>query len=223
MRILLCEDEIEQSNALVKILRHNNFSVDAVYDGEEAFDYIETQNYDAVIMDVMMPKLDGLSLLKKVRNRGFLVPVIMLTAKSEIDDKVLGLDIGANDYLTKPFDTKELMARLRAITRGATDTSSSLLSVGDVFLDRKTFELYTEHYSIILTGKEFQIMEMLMINSSQVISTDRFMEKIWGYESEAEKNVVWVNISCLRKKISKIGSKQKIKAIRNRGYLLEDK
>ncbi len=221
MRLLLCEDEKELSNALVKILKHFNYSVDAVYDGEEALDYLEAENYDAVILDIMMPKLDGIEVLKRTRAKGNLIPIIMLTAKSTVDDKVTGLDFGANDYLTKPFETKELLARIRAITRMSTDSGSSVLSVGNLSLNQKTFELSGESGSVKLVGKEFQMMEMLMINDGHVISAERFMEKIWGYDSEAEINVVWVYVSNLRKKLTSIGSDIKIKAIRNMGYSLE--
>ncbi len=221
MRILLCEDEKQLSNALVKILSHYNYSVDAVYDGKEALMFLEAENYDAVILDIMMPKIDGLTVLKEVRKKGNLIPIIMLTAKSQIDDKVTGLDLGANDYLTKPFETKELLARLRAMTRTVSNSSSSILTVGDVNLNRKTFELYTDKNSFKLAGKEFQMMEMLMINKGHVIATERFMEKIWGYDSDAEINVVWVYISYLRKKLTLLETDVKIKATRNTGYSLE--
>ncbi len=221
MRILLCEDEKELSNALVKILKHYNYSVDAVYDGEEALMFLDAENYDAVILDIMMPKVDGLTVLKKVREKGNLIPIIMLTAKSQVDDKVTGLDLGANDYLAKPFDTKELLARLRAMTRTVSDSSSSVLTVGDVNLNRKTFELYTDKNSFKLASKEFQMMEMLMINKGHIIPTERFMEKIWGYDSDAEINVVWVYISYLRKKLALLETDVKIKATRNTGYSLE--
>ncbi len=222
MRLLLCEDEVQLSNALVKILKHYNYSVDAVFDGEEAIEYINSCNYDAVILDIMMPKVDGLSVLKNIRQSGNTVPVIMLTAKSQVDDKVIGLDIGANDYLTKPFETKELLARIRAMTRTVSDSVSSILTAGNLKLNRKTFELYTESDSTKLAGKEYQMMELLMINKGQVIATERFMEKVWGYESEAEINVVWVNISNLRKKLTAINANVKIKATRNTGYSLEE-
>ncbi len=221
MRLLLCEDEKELSNALVKILKHYNYSVDAVFDGEEALAYLDAENYDAVILDIMMPKVDGLTVLKTVREKGNLIPIIMLTAKSQVDDKVIGLDFGANDYLAKPFDTKELLARLRAITRSASGSSSSVLTVGDVNLNRKTFELYTDKANFKLASKEFQMMEMLMMNKGHIIPTERFLEKIWGYDSESEINVVWVYISYLRKKLTVLESDVKIKATRNTGYSLE--
>ncbi len=222
MRLLLCEDEIQLSNALVKILKHYNYSVDAVFDGEDAIEYINSGNYDAVILDIMMPKIDGLTVLKNIRQGGNNVPIIMLTAKSQVDDKVTGLDFGANDYLTKPFETKELLARIRAITRSVSDSVSSILMAGNLNLNRKTFELYTESSNVKLVGKEYQMMELLMINKGQVIKTERFMEKVWGYDSDAEINVVWVNISNLRKKLTALNANVKIKATRNTGYSLEE-
>ncbi len=222
MRLLLCEDEIQLSNALVKILKHYNYSVDAVFDGEEALAYINSGNYDAVILDIMMPKIDGLTVLKSIRESKNTVPVIMLTAKSQIDDKVTGLDLGANDYLTKPFETKELLARIRAMTRIVSESATAILMAGNLKLNRKTFELYTQNSSIKLAGKEYQMMELLMINKGQVIATERFMEKVWGYDSDAEINVVWVNISNLRKKLTALNADVKIKATRNTGYSLEE-
>ncbi len=219
MRLLLCEDERELSAALVKILKHYHYSIDAVYDGQEALDYLDAENYDAVILDLMMPKVDGLTVLKTIREQGNQIPVLVLSAKSTTDDKVTGLDYGANDYLIKPFETKELLARLRAITRTAVGTPSSVLTFEDVNLDRKTFEFYTEKNSFKLGGKEFQIMEMLMMN--KVIPTEKFMEKIWGYDSDAEINVVWVYISYLRQKLRLLGTEIKIETMSNIGYSLE--
>ncbi|MCH5300732.1 MAG: response regulator transcription factor [Ruminococcus sp.] len=202
MRLLLAEDEKELSNALVTIFKHNNYSVDAVYNGQDALDYLETDLYDGVILDIMMPKVDGITVLKRIRAKGNNVPVLLLTAKSEIEDRVTGLDSGADDYLTKPFATKELLARVRAITRRQTDATNAVLSVGNISLNRLTFELSGEKDKFKLTNKEFQMLEMLMINPGQVISTERFMDKIWGYDSDAEMNVVWVYISYLRKKLN---------------------
>ncbi|WP_027399017.1 response regulator transcription factor [Anaerovorax odorimutans] len=223
MRLLLCEDEIELSNALVAILKHNNYSVDAVYDGQEALEYLEAENYDGVILDIMMPKVDGITVLKTIRKKGNNIPVILLTAKSEINDKVLGLDCGADDYLTKPFATKELLARIRSMTRRQTEITNTVLSFANITLDRANFELKSDKGSFRLANKEFQMLEMLMTNPKQLISTERFMEKIWGYDSEAEINVVWVYISYLRKKLSAISDKVQIKATRNMGYSLEEK
>lgn len=220
MRILLCEDERDLSDALSAILKHNNYSVDQVYDGLEALDYLEASNYDVVILDIMMPKLDGVEVLRRLRASGSDIPVIMLTAKSQIEDKILGLDSGADDYLTKPFDSSELVARLRAITRRVSTALQSVLTLGNTNLDTASFVLSTENGSVTLTNKEFQIMEYFILNSGNVISADSFMEKIWGYDSDTEINVVWVYISYLRKKLSSLGSNLKIKVSRNIGYSL---
>ncbi|MBS6194861.1 MAG: response regulator transcription factor [Clostridiales bacterium] len=222
MRLLLAEDEKALSKALVAILERNNYSVDAVYDGQSALDYLEMDNYDAVILDIMMPKADGLTVLRKVRKKGNLIPILLLTAKSEVDDKVEGLDAGANDYLAKPFHSKELLARIRAITRTQTAQTNSKLTMGNVTLDRATFELSTSAGSFRLANKEFQMLELLMCNPRQLISSERFLEKIWGYDSEAEINVVWVYISYLRKKLAALHADIQIKATRNAGYSMED-
>jgi len=220
MKILLAEDERSLARALVKILEKNNYTAEAVYNGEDAISYLETGDYDAAILDIMMPKMDGISVLKKVREKGISIPILMLTAKSEVDDKVLGLDSGANDYLTKPFDTKELLARIRAMTRGYHITDNKL-SFGNIKLDRATFELSSPTGSFRLANKEFQMMEMLMQNPQNLISTERFMDKIWGFDSDAEINVVWVYISYLRKKLSALNANVQIRAARNAGYSLE--
>lgn len=222
MRLLLCEDEKELSDALVMILKHNQYSVDAVYNGQEALDFLEAENYDGVILDIMMPKVDGIGVLKTLRAKGSTIPVLMLTAKSEIDDKVLGLDCGADDYLTKPFVAKELLARVRAVTRRQTPEKTTKLQFGNLILDRATFELASQAGSFRLANKEFQMLEMLMANPRQAISAERFMEKIWGYDCEAEINVVWVYISYLRKKLSALNATVAIKVMRNVGYSLEE-
>jgi DNA-binding response OmpR family regulator len=221
MRILLAEDERSLSKAIVALLEKNNYSVDAVYDGDDALSYIEAGNYDAVIMDIMMPKRDGISALKEMRAKGYNVPVLILSAKAEVDDKVLGLDSGANDYLTKPFSVKELLARIRAMTRRGDGQMDSTLKFGNLTLNLATYELTTQSGSFKLANKEFQMMDMLMRNPTHLISTERFMEKIWGYDSEAEINVVWVYISYLRKKLTNLGADVEIKAHRNSGYSLE--
>lgn len=221
MRILLCEDEKELSKVIVSLLKHYNYSVDAVFNGEEALYYLQDNNYDAVIMDVMIPKINGIEVVKKLRAIGNTIPVIMLTAKSTLDDKVLGLDSGANDYLTKPFEIKELLARLRAITRTQISSKSSILSIGDLTLNQANYELKSKSESFILSGKEYQIAEMLMINKSNLISTESFLTKIWGFDSDSDIGVVWVYISSLRKKLKKLNSNVSIKSIRNSGYCLE--
>ncbi|MBP3815352.1 MAG: response regulator transcription factor [Firmicutes bacterium] len=223
MRILLAEDEKMLSEAIVAILTHNNFSVDAVYDGEDAIDYLLTGEYDGAILDIMMPKKDGITVLKELRAAGFSTPVLMLTAKSQLEDKIEGLDSGADDYLTKPFAKEELVARVRAITRRQPEFKDTNLSFGDMSLRRGDLSLVGPKGEVRLANKEFQILELLMVNPGQVISTERFMEKVWGYDSDAEINVVWVNISGLRKKISDIGADVQIKAARGVGYLLEKK
>lgn len=221
MRLLLAEDEYSLTRALVKILEKNNYTVEAVYNGEDALAYLEAGDYDAVILDIMMPKMDGLTVLKKLRKRGSRIPVLMLTAKAEVDDKVLGLDSGANDYLTKPFDTRELLARLRAMTRNQNVTDTKLV-FGNISLDRATFELSSPTDSYRLANREFQMMEMLMRNPRHLISTERFLEKIWNLNSDSGINVVWVYISYLRKKLAALQANIQIRATRNAGYSLEE-
>lgn len=222
MRLLLAEDEKELSNALVAILRHNNYSVDAVFNGEDALAYLEADNYDGAILDIMMPKVDGITALKTARAKGSHIPVLLLTAKSEIDDKVMGLDAGADDYLTKPFAAQELLARIRAMTRRQNDITDNILKAGNIELNRSTCELSSQSGSYRLANKEFQMLEMLMSNKGQLIPTERFMEKIWGYDSSSEISVVWVYISYLRKKLAALNATVSIKAARNMGYSLEE-
>lgn len=223
MRLLLAEDEKELSHALVTVLKHNNYSVDAVFNGQDALDYLETGVYDGAILDIMMPKMDGISVLRTIRSKGNSVPVLLLTAKSEIDDRVNGLDSGADDYLTKPFSMKELLARIRAITRRQTESCDSVLSFGNITLNRSSYVLSVNSDSLKLSGKEFQMLEMLLINPGQIISVDTFMDKIWGFDSDAELNVVWVYISYLRKKLTELNANVSIKATRGVGYSLEVK
>lgn len=222
MRLLLAEDERSLSRALKAILEKNNYSVDAVYDGREALDYIETGNYDGIILDIMMPEIDGITVLRTIRRQGCKTPVLMLTAKVETDDKVLGLDSGANDYMTKPFETKELLARIRAMTRNLSEHADSRHQAGNVTLDCASYELTGPKGSYKLANKEFQVMEMLMRNPKKLIPTEHFMDRVWGYESDAELSVVWVYISYLRKKLTAIGADIQIKAQRNAGYCLEE-
>lgn len=221
MRILLAEDERSLARAIVKIFEKNNYSADAVHNGEDALMYLEGGNYDVVVLDVMMPKMDGITALKKLRASGNQIPVLMLTAKAEIDDKVLGLDSGANYYLTKPFNTKELLATIRAITRTQAEVDTKL-SVGNITLDRSTFELASPHGSFRLANKEFQMMEIFMSNPHHIISAERFMERIWDFETDAEINVVWVYVSYLRKKLAALHANISIKSSRNAGYYLEE-
>lgn len=221
MRLLLAEDEKSLSHALVTILEKSHYSVDAVYDGQEALEYLESEAYDGLILDIMMPKVDGLTVLKTIRKQGNKIPVLILSAKSEIEDKVDGLDAGANDYLAKPFDARELLARIRVITRVNTESNDSLIRFGHVTLNRKTYVLKGEKAEFKLANKEFQMMELLMANPHQVLSTYRIFEKIWGYESDTEINIVWVYIAYLRKKLVKMHADIEIKAHRNVGYSVE--
>lgn len=220
MRILLAEDEVSLSRALVAILTGNNYSVDAVYDGDEAESYIMSGDYDCAILDVMMPGQDGFEVLRKIRAKGSSIPVMMLTAKSQIDDKVEGLDLGANDYLTKPFDSKELLARLRAITRNS-NSSDNILRYGNITLNRNNFELSSETDSVTLASKEYQILEYLMLNPGILISSERFMDKIWGLDYDGDNSILFTNFSYIRRKLNKIGANVRIKATRNAGYTLE--
>ena len=222
MRILLAEDEISLAKAIVKIFEKNNYSADAVHNGKDALEYLEIGNYDVAVLDIMMPEMDGITVLKTIRAKGNNIPVLLLTAKSEVEDKVLGLDSGANYYLTKPFASKELLATIRAITRSPSSNDSKI-NLGNISLDRASYELSSPTGSYRLANKEFQMMELLMSNPGHLISVEKFMEKIWGYDSEAEINVVWVYISYLRKKLKALDANLNIKASRNAGYLLEER
>ena len=223
MRILLAEDEISMSRALCAILTKNNYSVDAVFDGEEALSYIMTGDYDCAILDVMMPKMDGFEVLRRARAGKMDIPVMMLTARSQVDDKVEGLDLGANDYLTKPFESKELLARIRAMTRTLAGTSDNDLKFGDLTLNLKSYELKGSLGEVRLAAKEYQIMEYFMSNPGILISTERLLDKVWGLDFDGDISIVWTNLSYLRKKLEKIGSNVVIKAYRNAGYKLEIK
>ncbi|MBQ7597279.1 MAG: response regulator transcription factor [Clostridia bacterium] len=222
MRLLLAEDERELSKALCAILKHNNYSVDAVFDGQDALDYGMDENYDGIILDLMMPKKNGLEVLEALRKAGVSTPVLILTAKSQIEDKITGLDKGADDYLTKPFATGELLARIRAMTRRKSEFTPNVMTFGNLSLNRETFELSSPTGTVRLGNKEFQMLEMLMDNPGRLISTEQFMERIWGYETEAEINVVWVYISYIRKKLAGLGANVEIKATRGVGYSLAE-
>ena len=221
MKLLLAEDERELSNALVRLLNFNKFDVDAAYDGEQALKLFEENSYDGIILDVMMPKKDGIAVVEEIRKRGSNVPVLMLTAKSEIDDRVSGLDAGADDYLTKPFAVKELLARIRALTRRQ-GTITESYSFSNVTLLPQTSEMKAVG-TVRLTRKEYALMELLIRNKNVLLSTERIMESIWEFESEADLSVVWVFISSLRKKLDGIGANATIKAVRGVGYRLDDK
>ena len=222
MRLLLAEDEKLLSEALVEMLSHNNYSVDAVDNGQDAIDYLLSADYDAAVLDIMMPRKNGIEVVKELRAAGKHTPVLMLTAKSQIEDRVEGLDSGADDYLTKPFAIKELLARIRAITRRQPELTNPNITFRDLTLSRSDYLLSGPLGQVRLANKEYQMIEYLMVNPHRIISTDMFMEKIWGYDNEAEINVVWVYLSYLRKKLTALGANIQIRSSRNAGYSLED-
>lgn len=220
MRLLLAEDETGLQQALTAILKHARYTVDAVDNGTDALDYALAEDYDGLILDVMMPGLDGFAVLKALREKGKSTPALFLTAKGELTDKITGLDLGADDYLTKPFEMEELLARIRAMTRRGRDFTPADLTAGNLTLHRASFELSTpDGAPRRLSGKEFQMMEMLMEQEGIVISADRFMERIWA-DADADDSVIWVNISNLRKKLSALNATVTIKARRGVGYYL---
>ncbi len=223
MKLLYAEDERPMSEAVVDILTFHKYSVDAVYDGEEALAYIKAEHYDGIILDVMMPKINGVDLLKKIRAMGIKTPVMLLTAKSEIEDKIAGLDAGADDYLAKPFAMGELLARVRAMLRRREEFTPDILTLGNVSLNTATYELETQDKKYALPKIEYQIMELLMLNKGQYLSTDDLMTKVWGYESDTEIGIVWVYISYLRKKLTAMNADIEIAAKRNIGYKLQPK
>lgn len=221
MRILLIEDDRELSDSICEMFRRRRMETDAVYDGEEGLAHALCGVYDAVILDVVLPGMDGFSVLSGIRKEKNAVPVLMLSAKASAGDRIFGLDRGADDYLAKPFVMEELAARVRALTRRKSEYLGDTLSQGNLRLDRDTGELLSEDASVKLGNKEYQVMELLLQNPRQTIAKDRFMEKIWGYNAEAEYNSVEVYISFLRKKMSRIHSDVAIKTVRGRGYVLE--
>lgn len=221
MKILLAEDERDLSKAVARVLEYSRYDVEKAYDGEEALEKLQDNHYDALILDVMMPKKNGFEVLKEIRKEGNDIPVLILTARSELDDKVMGLDYGADDYLTKPFQVKELLARLRAILRRSGEIKEAY-KIGNTSLDHDTFELKAKT-NVRLTGKEYKLMEYLIRNKDSLVSTERLMEECWDYDSEAEINVVWAYISSLRKKLEEAGSDYKIEAVRGVGYRLKEK
>lgn len=222
VKLLLAEDEIELSNALCAILRHAGYTVDAVYDGKDALDYAEVGTYDGLILDVMMPGMDGMEVLHTLRMRGINTPALFLTARSEIDDRIKGLDLGADDYLTKPFDTGELLARIRAMIRRKEDYRPNILACGTVRLDCAAYTLYVDGgEETHIAGKEFRMLEMLMESPGRVISADTFMDRIWA-DTDADTDVVWVYISNLRRKLKAIGANVEIKSTRGLGYSMTE-
>ena len=222
MRILVADDEPEMSMALEALLKREHYSVDVVCDGQDALDYGLAGNYDGIILDIMMPRLDGIQVLRTLRAKNVTTPVLLLTARSQVEDRVAGLDSGADDYLPKPFDNREFIARVRALTRRGGEYTPTALTVGNVILDCSTFELKCGAVCIRLGNREFQMLELLMRQEGRLISTEQFMEHIWGYDSEAEINVVWAYISYLRRKLEAVGANVCIAARRGQGYLLEE-
>lgn len=221
MKLLYAEDERELSEAVTDILTYHNYIVDAVYDGESAFAYAEVENYDGIILDVMMPRLDGFEVLKKLRQNGCKTPVFLLTAKSQIEDKIEGLDMGADDYLAKPFIMGELLARIRAMLRRRENFVPDILKCGNLSLNLSNYNLYSDSGAVTLTKLEFQIMELLMQNRGVYYSTESIFERVWGYDSDADIGVVWVYISYLRKHLEALNANAQIKVKRNIGYTLE--
>ncbi len=221
MKILVVEDEVALAEALSEILKRNKYNVDTVYDGEDGLEYGLTDIYDCIILDIMLPKMNGIDVLKTLRKRHISTPVLLLTAKSDVEDKIKGLDSGADDYLTKPFISGELLARVRSLTRRKGEVVTDEFTFGDIALNKSTFSLSREGQFLKLSLKEYQIMELLIANPKQLIPKERFIEKIWGYESDVEYNNVEVYISFLRKKLSAIGSSVTIKTARGIGYFLE--
>ncbi|MDR3071995.1 MAG: response regulator transcription factor [Clostridiales Family XIII bacterium] len=220
MRLLLAEDERDLSDVLVTILSNDNYIVDAVYDGESALTFCTEQHYDGIILDIMMPKKNGLDALMALRERGIATPVLLLTAKSEVEDRVKGLDIGANDYLAKPFATNELLARIRAMTRSASAFSPCEISLGNVTLNCSTFELTNSTSSIRLSSKEYKMMEMLMKNIEKTTLVEQFSEQIWGAgNDDTEHRIVWVYVSYLQNKLKAIGASLEIKSSETDGTI----
>lgn len=221
MRLLFAEDDRDIAKAVQTLLQRSGYSVDTVFNGQDAVDYIEAGEYDGVILDWMMPKLSGIEVLAHMRSRGYSTPVLMLTARDAVDDRVEGLDTGADDYLSKPFATSELLARIRAMLRRKEDYKHDVIRFSDIELDKSAMSIKCGGQSVRLNNKAFQLMEMLVEHPGAVLSINQIMERIWGWDSDSEINVVWVNISFLRKKLSELGAHAKIKAVRGVGYSLE--
>lgn len=221
MRILIAEDEVGIAKALKLILEKNRFSVDMVHNGTDALDYLLSVSYDAVVLDIMMPGLDGLEVLSRAREAGVSAPVLFLSAKAEVEDRVAGLDAGADDYLPKPFATSEFISRVKALTRRSGSYVPELIRLGNTTLDLSGYTLSTGDLSVRLNNKEFQLMELFMRNRGRVFSTENLMDKVWGLDSDAEIDVVWTYIGFLRKKLKQLCADIEIKTIRGAGYALE--
>jgi len=223
MRLLIADDDKDIARALTALFEHNHYSVDTVSNGTDACAYALDGNYDGIILDVMMPGMDGLEVLRELRSKGSKTPVLLLTAKGELEDRVNGLDAGADDYLPKPFAASELLARTRAMLRRKENYQADTLEFEGMTLNLSTFELCWQDKSIQLVSREFQMLQLLLQSPGIIISTEQFMERIWGWESDVEVSIVWVYISNLRKKFDKLGVPATIKAIRGVGYRIEKK
>lgn len=221
MKLLYAEDERSLSEAVVDVLEYHKYIVDAVYDGQDALDYAQNDQYDGIILDVMMPRLSGLQVLERLRAAGCRTPVLLLTAKGEVEDRIQGLDAGADDYLAKPFAMGELLARIRAMLRRREEFTPDVLQLGNLRLDRQNYSLCVDRQQLVLPKLEFQMMELFLLNKGIYLSTQDILVKVWGYDTEADVGIVWVYISYLRKKLSALGADVAIKAKRNIGYTLE--
>lgn len=221
MRILIAEDDPKLRKSLVHIFEHNHYAVDGVDNGMDAFEFASTGAYDGLVLDIMMPGLDGVTLLQKLRACGITTPALFLTARTEIHQRIEGLDAGADDYLPKPFSTQELLARVRAMLRRKDTFTPDLLTVGMLTLNRSTYELQCNGQLLPLSGKEFQVMEMLMCNPGQILTAEQLITHIWGWDTNVDTSVVWVHISNIRKKIDALGAQVSIRFVRNAGYVLE--
>ncbi len=222
MRILIAEDEVSIAKALEVMLKKNKYAVDIVHNGLDALDFIGQYSYDGLVLDIMMPKMDGLTLLKEIRRNGNKTPVLLLTAKSEVEDRVAGLDAGADDYLPKPFAASEFLARVRALTRRSGNYVSSVLTFGNTALDCGEYSLSVKNKAVKLNNKEFQLMQLFMKYPHRVFSSEHLMENVWGLDCESEMDVVWTYIGFLRKKLRQLNADIEIKTIRGAGYALEE-
>jgi len=222
MRLLIAEDDKKLLKTLTHLFEVNRYLVDGVDNGQDALDYALTGEYDGLILDIMMPGRDGLSVLKELRSKGISTPALFLTARTEVYQRVEGLDAGADDYLQKPFSVAELLARVRAMLRRKDNFTPDELCFGDLTLNRSTYELYYREKRASLSGKEFQVMEMLICRPKMLISTEQFMTHIWGWETSVDTSVVWVHISNIRKKLDALGAPIRIRFVRNAGYVLEE-
>ena len=223
MKLLYAEDEIAMSEAVCDFLKYNNYIVDAVYDGENALNYAKNESYDGIILDIMMPKINGIDVLKTLRSEGNNTPVLLLTAKSEVEDRIKGLDAGADDYLQKPFHMGEFLARVRAMLRRREEIVPDTLKFGNISLNTRNNELSVGEKSVILPKHEYQMMELLILNKGILISTEDLLVKVWGYDTELELGIVWVYISFLRKRLKELGANVVIQVKRNVGYKLQVK